>query len=81
VLLAAGAIAATGSAVANALGVGLILDRVAAFSASAAILLVAVRLALDRYLDRVDVAVTFIAIQLTVSADAEPREPPSSPSA
>lgn len=80
VFLAIGAITATGSAVANALGVGEILARAAAFSASATVLLLALRLSLDRYLERVDVAATFLAIQLTVSADAG-SAPEGSPSA
>lgn len=67
ILLALGVLAAATSAVANALGVAApvgVLERAAAFSTSAAVLLVALRLLLDRYLERVDIAVTFLAIQL-----------------
>lgn len=41
-----------------------LLDRLAAYSASAAVLLVGLRMAFDRYLERVDVTATFLAIQL-----------------
>lgn len=40
------------------------LDRLAAYSASSAAALVALRLMFDRYLERVDVAATFLAIEL-----------------
>jgi hypothetical protein len=42
----------------------LLVERVAAWSASLSILLVAMRLAFDRYLGLVDVSATFLAIQL-----------------
>lgn len=66
-LLALGVIAAAASAVANALDVAFptgFLERAAAFSASVSVALVAMRLLLDRYLERVDVSATFLAIQL-----------------
>jgi hypothetical protein len=47
-----------------------LVERIAAWSASASILLVALRLAFDRYLGLVDVSATFLAIQL---ASARPR--------
>lgn len=70
-LLAAGAISTAASAVANALGLGEtpgLLDRVAAYAGSATVGLIVLRLLLDRYLERVDVVATFIAIQLSASA-------------
>lgn len=69
-LLALGVIAAAASAVANVLDVALptgFLERAAAFSASVSVALVAVRLLLDRYLERVDVSATFLAIQLATA--------------
>lgn len=75
VLLAMGVVAAAATAIANALGLGegaaattSFLERAAAVSASAAVLLVAVRLLLDRYLERVDIVATYLAIQLSCAA-------------
>lgn len=69
--LALGVVAAAASAVLNALEVDAstsALERAAAFSASVSVLLVAARLLLDRYLERADVAATFLAMQLVASA-------------
>lgn len=44
-----------------------LLDRVAALSASSAVVLVALRLAFDRYLSLVDVTATFLAMQLATA--------------
>lgn len=66
-VLALGVLAAAASAVANAIDVPAptgILERAAAISTSLSVLLVAARLALDRYLERCDVAATFLAIEL-----------------
>lgn len=65
--LALGVIATAASAVLNALDLDAstsVLDRAAAFSASVSVVLIAARLLLDRYLERADVAATFIAIQM-----------------
>lgn len=43
------------------------LDRVAAYATSGAAVLLALRLALDRYLERVDVSATFLAMQIAAS--------------
>lgn len=71
ILLALGVIAATAASVLNALNsdapIGL-LERAAAISASISVVLVAARLLLDRYLERCDVAATFLAIQLSVAS-------------
>ncbi|HUR68729.1 MAG TPA: hypothetical protein VM370_05735 [Candidatus Thermoplasmatota archaeon] len=72
-LLALGAIATAGTAIANALHLGDIVARAAAISASATVALVALRLLFDRYLQRVDVTVTFLAIEL---ATAPPQPSP-----
>lgn len=72
-LLALGVVAAATTSVLNALDVDAstrALDRAAAFSASASVVLIAARLLMDRYLERADVAATFIAIQLAASAPA-----------
>lgn len=69
-LLALGVVSAATSAVANALDVDVqagLLERAAALAASASVLLVALRLLLDRYLERVDVTATFLAIQLATA--------------
>jgi hypothetical protein len=88
VLLALGVLATAASAVANLLDVGdgaasttAFLERAAALSASIAVALVALRLALDRYLERVDIVATFLAIQLSCAAvlRASPRTPPAAP--
>lgn len=74
-LLALGVVAAATTAVLNALDIDAgtrVLDRAAAFSASASVLLIAARLLLDRYLERADVAATFLAIQLTAASAATP---------
>jgi len=71
-LLALGVIATATSAVANALAVDLPsepLERAAALAASVSVFLVAVRLSLDRYLDRVDVTATFLAIQIAAARE------------
>lgn len=68
--LALGVIATAASAVLNALDMDAstrVLDRAAAFSASVSVVLIAARLLLDRYLERADVAATFIAIQMAAS--------------
>lgn len=74
-LLALGVIAAAASTVANLLHLGAgaaattqLLERGAAISASATVILVALRLLLDRYLERVDIVATFLAMQLASSA-------------
>lgn len=82
-LLALGVIAAATSAVAGVLDVDLptgFLERAAAVSASASVVLVAARLLLDRYLERCDVAATFLAIELATArgAPAASRAPGSS---
>ena len=72
-LLALGVVAAASSAVANALDVDLpqgMLERAAALSASMSVVLIAIRLLIDRYLERVDVAATFLAIQIAASGRA-----------
>lgn len=70
-VLALGVVAAAGTSVASALNadatIGLI-ERAAAISASLSVVLVAVRLMLDRYLERCDVAATFLAIELSVAS-------------
>lgn len=66
-LLALGVVATAATTVANALGVdsGLgVLARAAAYSGSATVLLVGLRLLFDRYLERVDVVATFLAAQM-----------------
>lgn len=50
-----------------------LLERAAAVAASASILLVAMRLLLDRYLERIDVAATFLAMQLATTVRPTPR--------
>lgn len=75
-LLALGVVAAAASAVGDALGLAApigLLERAAALSASAALVLVAIRLALDRYLERVDVAAIFLAIELASSVKGASR--------
>lgn len=70
-LLALGVFTAAGSAVGDALGMAApfgLLERVAAIAASASVLLVALRLLFDRYLERVDVAATFLGIELATCA-------------
>lgn len=73
-LLAIGVLAAAATGIMNALDVegpvGL-LDSAVAASTSLSVLLVAVRLLLDRYLERCDVAATFLAIQLAANARRE----------
>lgn len=74
VILALGVIAAATSSVASALdadGTFGFLERAAALSASVSVLLVALRLALDRYLERCDVSATMLAIQLRVGAQRD----------
>ena len=70
-LLAIGVVAAAATGIMNALDVdapvGLLTSAVAA-STSLSVLLVAVRLLLDRYLERCDVAATFLAIQLATAS-------------
>lgn len=51
-------------AVADAL---MLLERVAAISTSLSVVLVVARLACDRYLERVDVTATFLAVQLATA--------------
>ena len=75
-LLALGVIAAAASTVANVLEVTTdigFLERAAAISASASVLLIALRLLFDRYLERCDVAATFIAIELSAATAAQRR--------
>ena len=72
-LLALGVLAAAATAVLNTLGWDAetqALDRAAAYSASASVVLIAMRLLLDRYLERADVAATFLAMQLVASRPA-----------
>lgn len=64
VLLAIGAGTAAGSAIADALLLGDLLAGVAAIAGSLTVGLLLLRLAFDRYLERVDVTATFLAIQL-----------------
>lgn len=71
VLLALGVIAAAASSIAKLLGVSAgvgALDRAAAISASLSVVLIAARLLLDRYLERCDVAATFLAIEIATAA-------------
>jgi hypothetical protein len=85
VLLALGVIATAAAAVANLLDLGeaggatAFLERAAAISASVAVALVALRLAFDRYLERVDVVATFLAIQLSCAASLRPAGPAGAP--
>lgn len=72
-LLALGVIAAAATTIANLLNVEAptgIVERAAALSASLSVVLIALRLGLDRYLERCDVSATFLAIQLSASARA-----------
>lgn len=69
-LLALGVVAAAASTLANLLDVAAPtgwLERAAAWSASLTVVLVAARLLLDRYLERCDVAATFLAIELAAA--------------
>ena len=79
VLLALGVVTTAFATVANTLDVPeafagdvgsarLMLERVAAWSATFAVVLVALRLAFDRYLDLVDTSATFLAMQLATAA-------------
>lgn len=74
-LLAVGALATAGSAIARVLYVPavltfevqatlLVLDRLAAVAGAATVVLVVLRLLFDRYLDMVDTSATFLAMQL-----------------
>lgn len=75
VLLAAGVVAAAAASLARVLVVPSVdvdlwvatLDRAAAVSASASVLLVALRLGFDRYLDLVQTTATFLAIELAAT--------------
>jgi len=74
-LLALGVVATASSALADALGVPAptgYLERAAAIAGSISALLIALRLLFDRYLVRVDVAATFLALQLTAASAAPP---------
>lgn len=74
-LLALGVVAAAASAIANLLRVAAptgILERAAALSASLSVLLIALRIGFDRYLERCDVAATFLAIQLSAASSSAP---------
>lgn len=82
-LLAFGIIAAAGSTVANLLEAPrflegdiatttLLMDRIAALSASLSVVLVGLRLLFDRYLDRVDVAAIFLGMQMAASRRVKP---------
>lgn len=77
-LLAIGVVAAAVSTIANALDAPAalaadvaawtaFLERLAAISASVSVLLIAIRLAMDRYLERIDVTATFLAMQLATT--------------
>lgn len=78
-LLVVGVVAAAASAIANLLAVPTILEgdvaattgflqRLAAYSTSASVVFVALRLLLDRYLERIDVTATFLAIEIATAA-------------
>ena len=67
-LLALGVLTTAATTVANALGVDAplgALEQAAAIAGSATLLLVALRLLFDRYLERVDVAAMFLGMQMT----------------
>lgn len=71
VFLALGVLAAAATSIARLLHVAYssgALDQAAAYSASASVALIAARLAVDRYLERVDIVATFVAIELSASA-------------
>ena len=70
-LLALGVVATAATSIANLLDVPAplgLLERAAAISASVAVALIVLRLLFDRYLERCDVTLTFLAIQLGVAA-------------
>lgn len=86
ILLALGVLTAAASALADVTGLAAPigpLERVAAVAASASIALIALRLAFDRYLERVDVVATFLATLLFKAAPSPggPDAPRTGPTA